>query len=45
MKDAEVDLSAYAGRTIRLTLEVDGGGNNDHDSAQFLTPTVQEIGD
>ncbi len=45
MEDAAVDLSAFAGRTIGLTLEADGGGNNDHDSAQFLTPTVQEIGD
>lgn len=35
-----VDLSAYAGQTVRLTLEVDPNANNQYDEAQWLTPAI-----
>ncbi len=35
-----VDLSAYAGQSVRLTLEVDPNKNNHYDEAQWLTPAI-----
>ena len=45
MDDASIDLAAFAGRTVELTLEVGSRGNNDHDAAQFLAPAVQLVPD
>lgn len=38
--DGLVDLSAFAGKTVRLTLEVGCRASNDHDAAEWLTPAV-----
>ncbi|MEO0514979.1 MAG: DUF5722 domain-containing protein [Planctomycetota bacterium] len=35
-----VDLSAYAGQTVSLTLEVDPNESNHYDEAQWLTPAI-----
>ncbi|MEM1353343.1 MAG: DUF5722 domain-containing protein [Planctomycetota bacterium] len=40
MLEHEVDLSQYAGETIRLTLEVDPRNNNRHDTALWLNPAI-----
>jgi hypothetical protein len=38
--EREVDLSAWAGKTIQLTLRVDGLGNIQHDWANWVRPQV-----
>ena len=38
--DRAVDLTAHAGRTVRLTLRVDALGNGAHDWANWLRPLI-----
>ncbi|MEO0476728.1 MAG: DUF5722 domain-containing protein [Planctomycetota bacterium] len=44
MRDHEVDLSEYAGKTIKLTLEVDPRKNNNYDGALWLNPAITDAG-
>lgn len=43
IREHSVDLSASAGKTVRLTLEVACGKNNSHDAAEWLTPAVVKL--
>ena len=36
----EVDVSAYAGKTVKITFRVDGLGNTNYDSAEWAAPAV-----
>lgn len=40
--DQALDLSAYAGRTLKLTLRVNALGNNEYDWANWVEPRVVE---
>lgn len=40
IREHTVDLTKYAGQTIRLTLEVHPNRNNQYDEAQWLTPAI-----
>lgn len=40
MREHSIDLSKYAGKTIRLTLEVGPRRNNNYDSALWLNPAI-----
>ncbi|MEM9345843.1 MAG: DUF5722 domain-containing protein [Planctomycetota bacterium] len=43
MRDHEIDLKKYAGKTIKLTLEVDPKRNNNYDSAMWMNPAIVDM--